>query len=119
VHLKIRVVGIRFAGKERFQLLPRSFIFQFLQRGFGFGDDALILFRFAKLNQRGVVFQLAFDAGNAAQLIFQRGALAHYLLRALGIIPQVGIFGLLVQLGEAHCRGIDVKDASSAVRETA
>jgi hypothetical protein len=51
--------------------------------------------------------------------ILQRGSLLHQLLRLLGIVPEIGIFGELVQFGQT-CRGcIDVKDASSAARPTA
>jgi hypothetical protein len=35
------------------------------------------------------------------------------------VAPESGIFGRFVQLGEAARRGIDVKDASSAVAPTA
>jgi hypothetical protein len=40
-------------------------------------------------------------------------------LRARLIVPQIGILGLFVQLGEAALRGLDVKDASSAAKATA
>jgi hypothetical protein len=40
-------------------------------------------------------------------------------LRARLIVPQIGVFGFPIQLGKAPARGIDVKDASSAVRLTA
>jgi hypothetical protein len=40
-------------------------------------------------------------------------------LCALLIVPEIGIFGLLVELGEARARLVDVKDASSAARPTA
>ena len=51
--------------------------------------------------------------------LLELGALAHDLLRGLGIVPEVGILGLGVQFGEAALGGIPVKDASSAVRRTA
>jgi hypothetical protein len=35
-------------------------------------------------------------------------------LRAGLVVPQLGIFGLFVQLGQTPARGIEVKDASSA-----
>jgi hypothetical protein len=37
----------------------------------------------------------------------------------LRIVPEIGIFGLPVQLGKARARLFDVKDASSAARPTA
>jgi hypothetical protein len=35
------------------------------------------------------------------------------------IVPEIGILGLLVELGKADARFVDVKDASSAARPTA
>jgi hypothetical protein len=40
-------------------------------------------------------------------------------LRALLVIPEIGIFGLPVELVEPLARLVDVKDASSAARWTA
>jgi hypothetical protein len=37
-------------------------------------------------------------------------------LRDLGIAPKIWVLGLGVQLGKAAGSGIDVKDASSAIR---
>jgi hypothetical protein len=42
------------------------------------------------------------------------GALAHHLLGALRIVPEIRVLGLGVQLIETQGGGIDVKDASSA-----
>jgi hypothetical protein len=47
------------------------------------------------------------------------GALAHHLLRGLGVVPEIGVFGAGVQLGQAFDGAVVVKDASSAVRPTA
>jgi len=43
----------------------------------------------------------------------------HHALRALLIVPQRGIFGLLVEVIESRAGLVDVKDASSAARSTA
>ena len=53
------------------------------------------------------------------ELILERGALLHHALRALLVVPEIGVFGLLVQLGEPPARLVEVKDASSAARPTA
>ena len=53
------------------------------------------------------------------ELVLQRVALAHGALGARLVVPEIGVFGRFVQLGEAALRGFDVKDASSAVRATA
>ena len=110
---------IGLAGKKRFQLLPRGFVLQRLERGFGFGDDALVFLRFAEFDQHDVIVELALDTTDPVELIFQRSAFAHYFLRVGGVVPEFGVFGLLVQLSQTHLRRIDVKDASSAVQGTA
>jgi hypothetical protein len=43
----------------------------------------------------------------------------HHALRALLIVPQRGVFGLLVEFVEPGARFVDVKDASSAAQSTA
>ncbi len=53
------------------------------------------------------------------QLLVERGALLHHPARPRRIVPEIGVFGLPVQLGKAGARFVDVKDASSAVRRTA
>jgi hypothetical protein len=40
-------------------------------------------------------------------------------LRALLVIPKIGVLGLPVQLGKPRARFLDVKDASSAAQWTA
>jgi hypothetical protein len=40
-------------------------------------------------------------------------------LRLLGIVPEIGVFGARVQLGQTVDGPVEVKDASSAVRPTA
>jgi len=63
--------------------------------------------------------EFAFDLADAGKRILQRGALLHQFLRLLGIVPEIGIFGELVQFGQTGRGCIDVKDASSAARPTA
>jgi hypothetical protein len=43
----------------------------------------------------------------------------HDALRPLLIAPEIGIFGKLIEFGEARPRLVDIKDASSAARPTA
>ena len=49
-----------------------------------------------------MVVELALDLADALKRILQRGALLHQLLRLLRIVPEIGIFGELVQLREAR-----------------
>jgi hypothetical protein len=52
-------------------------------------------------------------------LVLEPVALLHHALGALLVVPEVGILGLPVELVEALARLVDVKDASSAARQTA
>jgi hypothetical protein len=45
-----------------------------------------------------------------ANLGFESGALAAEFLRALGIVPNVGLFQLTLDLGQAMLFGLEVKD---------
>ncbi len=54
---------------------------------------------FAEFDQRGGVVEVALDLVQRAEPILQKGALAHQLLRGLGIVPEVGIFGFGVEFG--------------------
>jgi len=74
---------------------------------------------FAKLHQGELIVEFLVDPGQRVELIVERGAFLHHLAGALRIAPQIGVFGLPIQLGEARARFVDVKDASSAVRWTA
>ena len=65
----------------------------------GLADDALILLGFAEFDHRDLVFKVALDAADRIQLIFERIALLHHPLRGGGVVPQIGVFGPLVELG--------------------
>jgi len=69
--------------------------------------------------QLNPILKLALDLADARQRILQRGALLHQFLSLLWIVPEIGVFGELVQLSQPRRRSLDVKDASSAVRPTA
>ena len=113
------MVCIGFAGKQRLEFAARDLGLELAQGGLGFGDDLLILLSFAELDQRHLVIELLLDAGERGQLIVERGALLHHPAGALLVVPQIGVFGLPVQLGKPRARLVDVKDASSAARSTA
>ena len=86
---------------------------------FGLGDDRLVVLGLAELDQRDLIVELLLDAGERGELVVERGALLHQPAGALRIVPEIGVFGLLVQLGKPGARLVDVKDASSAARATA
>ena len=82
-------------------------------------DDRLILLGLAELDHGDLVVELALDAADGGELVFERGALLHHALGALLVVPEIGVFGLRVQLGEPRFARVEVKDASSAARPTA
>ncbi len=63
--------------------------------------------------------ELPLHPADGVELVVERGALLHHALGALRVVPEVGVFGLGVQLGQARLGFVEVKDASSAARSTA
>ena len=116
---EIRIVGVGLAGQQRLELAPRHLGFKRAQARLGFGDDFLIVLGLAELDQGDLVVELLVDAGERRKLLVERGALLHHPARPRRIVPEIGVFGLPVQLGKAGARFVDVKDASSAVLKTA
>ena len=94
-------------------------VFEPPQRVFRLADDRLIALGVAELDQSHLIVEILFDAAERRELLVERGALLHQPAGALGIVPEIGVFGLLVQLGQPGARLVDVKDASSAARATA
>jgi hypothetical protein len=66
-----------------------------------------------------LIVEFPHHAADSGKLVVERVALAHHALGAGLIVPEVWIFGLLVQFGETPLGGVDVKDASSAAPATA
>ena len=116
--LEIAVVGVGLARQQAFELAPCSLGAQPLERRLGLGDDAGLALGLAELDQLDRLVDLALDPPVAADRLVEPGALAQQLLRARGIVPQVLILGLRVQLGETAGCGLPVKDASSAAPTT-
>ncbi len=113
------IIGVGLAGKQRLDLLAGDLVLEHTQRSFGFGDDRLIAFGLAELDEAGVVADRSLEAEHLVDAAFELLARAHEALRLLRIVPERGVFGPGVQLGESLLRGIEVKDASSAVPATA
>jgi hypothetical protein len=85
-----------------------------LERFLSLGDDALVALGLAQLDQPERVVDLALDPAVALDRPLELIALAQSLLRGVRVVPQVGVLGGRVQLGETPVRVIPVKDASSA-----
>jgi hypothetical protein len=118
VDLEIAIVAVGLAGEEAFELALRGFGAQSVERRLSFLDDAVIALGLAQFDELDRVGVILLDAFVAADEVVEPAALAGELLRRLRIIPECGVFSLRVQLGEAACRDIPVKDASAARRAT-
>jgi hypothetical protein len=118
VHFEIAVIGVRFARQQAFELAPSCLRTQFFERRLGVGDDGGVAFGFAELDQLERIGDFPLDPLVAADRLVQSGPLAQQRLGPSGVIPQVRIFGLGVQLGETPGCSLPVKDASSAAPTT-
>jgi hypothetical protein len=116
--LEIAIIGVGLAREQAFELAPGRLGAQPLQSRLGFGDDPSFALGFAELEQLERLVDLTLDAAVATDRLVEPGPLTQQLLRTLGIVPQVLILGLRVQLGETAGRGLPVKDASSAAPAT-
>ena len=119
VDLEIGIEAVGLTRQQRLELAAGDLRFQRLQRLFGLGDDALIALLLAEPDHVDIVGEIALDLADARQRILQRGPLLHQFLGFLRIVPEIGVFGELVQLSQPRRRFLDVKDASSAARLTA
>ena len=119
MHFQVAIVDVGLAGKQRFEFAARHFGLQRPQSRFGFAHHLPIVLRLAEFDHRHLIVEFLRDARERAELVVERGALLHDAARALRIVPQIGVFGLAVQLGQPRARLVDIKDASSAARPTA
>ncbi len=119
MHLDIGVVGVGLAREQSLDLTPLRFLQKRLHGVDAFLFRGGVIFHLAEFDEGYGVFQFAFELTDGAEPVLQLGALAHDFLRLFGVIPQVGVFDLGVEFGEATRGGLDVKDASSAVPWTA
>ena len=116
---EIGIEPVGLARQQRFELAPRHLGPELPECLFGVGDRLLVLLGLAELDHGELVVELLLDAADGGELVLERGALLHHPLGALLIIPEGGIFGELVELGQPCARRVEVKDASSAARPTA
>ena len=69
-----------------------------------------------ELDQRDAVLEIALELLVGVDRALELLTLAHDLLRRLGIVPELGILGPVVELGQPGVSGIPVKDASAGGR---
>ena len=79
----------------------------------------MIALGLTELDHGHMVVEFLLDARNGGELVLERRALLHQPASALRIVPEIGVFGLPVQLGKPRARLVEVKDASSAAPATA
>ena len=117
--LEVGVVRIGLAGKQALDLAARGFRLDPADGALAFADASLVALGLPELDQRQGILEVLLEPPDGAGLVLERVPLAHDLLGRLGVVPEVRVLGLSVQLGEASLRRIPVKDASSAARSTA
>jgi hypothetical protein len=74
----------------------------------------LVVFQLDQLGQLETVGDALRNLLQAADDFFQPRPLAVQLLRPLGVVPDLGVFELAQDLGQALLLGIEVKDTSVA-----
>jgi hypothetical protein len=118
VDFEIAVIAVGLARQQALDLAPLRLLAQLLEGRLRLGNDRGIALGVAEFDQLGRFGDLALDPAIALNRLFQPSALAQYRLRGGRIVPQPGVFGLGVQLGEAAMCNLPVKDASSAAPTT-
>jgi hypothetical protein len=78
------------------------------------GKRRVVTFRAGQIEQLFRIRQAAVDAADRADDGLERLLFLAQLLRALRVLPQLGVFELPVQRREARLLGVEVKDTSAA-----
>ena len=118
--LEIAVVGVGLARQQRLELAARDLGLELACSASS--ASAMVFWSFSASPSSIMVSWSSsslLDAADGGELILERGALLHHALRALLVVPEVGVFGLSVELRKPPARLVEVKDASSAARPTA
>ena len=97
--LDVGVVGVGLAGQERLHLAPLGLGLQGFQLVDAFALEVGVVLGLGQFDQRDGVLEVALQARQRAQAVFELGALAHHLLRGGGVAPQRGVFGFGVEFG--------------------
>ena len=88
-------------AEQAFQLHLRRAVAHLGQRGFGVGDDVLVVFSLAHRDKFDAVVEFLGDCPDVAHGLVQAGALAHQGLGVGRIVPEIGVFAKGVQFVEA------------------
>ena len=117
--LEIGVVRVRLAGEQGLDGALLGDAAQVLERVFGGGEFARVVFLRREFDQADRVVVVPGKGSVQRQLAIERGALAQNRLRRLGVVPERRVVRAGVQFVETALGSIVVKDTSSAVRATA
>jgi len=112
VNLEIGVVAVGFAGQQAVDLARFDVVAQLGERFLRLVEHRLVAFGLGYFGKAKRVGEFAFDALVAPDEALEPSALAHQLLRARGIVPEIGRFDEPVQLIKPTGGNIPVKDAS-------
>ena len=115
MNLYIGIVAVDLAGQQRLDLEPLGLELEALQLVDPLFLGGGIIFRLGEFDEGRGVVEFAFETRDGAETVFEFGALAHDFLRGFGVVPEIWIFDLGVQLFETAISSLDVKDASSAI----
>jgi len=118
MHFQIAVVAVGLTRQQAFDLASLRLLMQRREARFGLRDDRPVALGFAQFDQLDRFGDVALNAVVALNGFFEPVALAQYLLRLGGVVPQLRVFRLGVQLGQAAVGDVPVKDASSAAPTT-
>ena len=112
IDLDIAVVGVGLAGQQCRHLVAVGAVGKLGQSGDAVVDQGGVAFRLGHGDQLDRVLQFAFDLAGGADRFFQALALAHDLLRRLGVIPQRRILDLGIELVEPLHRPVPVEESA-------
>ncbi len=108
------VVRIGFAGKQAFELQLGKLLFQLAKRVLGFLVSLLVTLFFREFCEFDIVGKCLLERMLTLDRLGQAITFFHQRLGFVGVVPEIRIFGALVQLFQTSVGFIPVKDASSA-----
>ena len=101
---------------QRLDGAPLRLLVELFEGSFALGDRSGVVALLAELDQRDAVLQLPLELLIGIDRALELLALAHDLLRGLGIVPQLGVLGAPIELGGPRLSGVPVKDASAGAQ---
>jgi hypothetical protein len=110
IDLDIGVVGVRFPGEQGGDLVALGTLGEFGEAGDGVVDQRAVALAVGELHQLQCIGELTLDRAGRPYRMLQPLALAHHLLRRLGIVPQRRLLDLGVQLFQPAVGAVPVEE---------